>query len=212
MQPIFITGTGTGIGKTVVSAIVTEALKADYWKPIQAGLEEDTDTVTVKKLISNSTSSFHNEGYRLTTPASPHIAAKNENVTINLDKLERSFRHLSSINDHLIIEGPGGILVPLNDDEFVGDLIAKLDTKVILVSRNYLGSINHSLLTAQYCKQKKLNVCGWIFNDEFMDYENDIVKWSGYEKIASIPRAGNISKEFIKEQAQLLLPALKRCL
>ncbi len=101
-------------------------------------------------------------------------------------------------------------MVPLNEEEFVGDLIAKLDTKVILVSRNYLGSINHSLLTAQYCKQKKLNVCGWIFNDQFMDYEDDIVKWSSYEKIATIPFAENITKEYVKEQAQLLLPALKK--
>jgi dethiobiotin synthetase len=212
MQPIFISGIGTGVGKTLVSAIITEALQADYWKPIQAGLEEDTDATTVRQLISNTKSKMHTEGYKLATPASPHIAARNQNVTINLEKLERSFRHLSSINDYLIIEGPGGVMVPLNENEFVGDLIEKLNTKVILVSRNYLGSINHSMLTAQYCRQKKLKVSGWIFNDLFMDYENDIEKWSGYAKIGSIPHTENVTKEYVKEQAQLLLPALQKLL
>jgi dethiobiotin synthetase len=212
MQSLFISGIGTGIGKTIVSAILTEALQADYWKPIQSGIEGETDAAIVQRLISNTSSKIHTDGYRFTLPASPHLAARNEGITIDVDKLERSSRHLSSVNDFLVIEGPGGIMVPLNEKEFVADFIDRLDTKVILVSRNYLGSINHSLLTAQYCQQKKLDVLGWIFNDHFMDYEDEIVRWSGIEKITSIPFLENITKEQIKEQAQLILPALKKLL
>jgi dethiobiotin synthetase len=212
MKPIFITGVGTGIGKTIVSAILTEALQADYWKPIQAGTEGGTDSDTVRQLVSNTTTKIHPEAYKLALPASPHIAARREQTTIDLDKIERSSRHLSSINEHLIIEGPGGIMVPLNQTEFVGDLLQKLNSRIILISRNYLGSINHSLLTAQYCQQKKLNVLGWIFTDEFGEYETEIEKWSGYKKIASIPFTKQLSKEFINEQAGLLAPVLKSIL
>lgn len=211
MESVFITGIGTGIGKTVISAIVAEALQADYWKPVQSGTDNN-DSLIVEQLLSNTKSKVHSEGYRLALPASPNIAAKRENITIDVNKLERSSRHLSSVNDYLVMEGAGGVLVPLNDNDFVADLIAKLHTKVILVSRNYLGSINHSLLTAEYCRHKRLDVLGWIFNDEYMDYEEDIVRWSGYKKIASIPHLENINKEFIRDQAQLLLPALKKVL
>jgi dethiobiotin synthetase len=212
MQSIFISGTGIGIGKTVIAAILTEALQADYWKPIQAGIESETDAGVVGRLISNSKSKIHTEGYRFNLPASPHLGARNEGVTIDIKKLERSSRHLSSVNEYLIIEGAGGIMVPLNENDFVADFITQLKTKVILVSRNYLGSINHSLLTAQYCQHKKLDVLGWIFNDHFMDYEQEVEKWSGIKKIASIPFTDNLTKEFIKEQAQIILPELKKML
>src|SRR5438105_12061143 len=92
-------------------------------------------------------------------------------------------------------------MVPLNENEFVIDLIQQLNAKVILVSRNYLGSINHSLLTAAICKQRKLNVVGWIFNDQYMNYEDEIVQWSGYKKIASIPFIKDVNSAFIKQQA-----------
>ncbi len=209
MQSIFISGIGTSVGKTLVSAIITEALQADYWKPIQTGITGETDSVVVQSLVSNTTSIVHNDGYRFTLTAPPHLAAREEGVVINLEKLERSSRHLSSVNDYLVIEGPGGILVPLNEKEFLSDFINQLDARVILVSRNYLGSINHSLLTAQYCKQKKINVLGWIFNDHFMDYADEIVAWTGYKKLASIPFSQNPSKEFVKEQAEILKSLLQ---
>lgn len=212
---IFITGIGTGIGKTIVSAIVTEALQANYWKPIQAGFDEGTDTAFVASLISNTTTKFYPEVYQLKKAASPHIAAKEENIKIDLEKIVSRFSFL--IDDkkentnsekqetrNVIIEGAGGILVPLNEDEFVIDLIKKLNAKVILVSRNYLGSINHSLLTAAVCQQHNIDVLGWIFNDQYLNYEEEIVNWSGYKKLASIPFAENIDKQFVKEQAALL--------
>ena len=216
-QPIFITGIGTGIGKTIVSAILTEALHADYWKPVQAGFADGTDALQIKDLISNSTSVIHPELYKLSLAASPHIAARNENVTIKLDLIVEKYgqlcTHYSPLTTHyLIIEGAGGIMTPLNENEFVINLIQKLNTKVILVSRNYLGSINHSLLTAAVCEQKNIEAVGWIFNDQYMNYENEIVQWTGYKKIASIPFTKTIDKKFIKEEANKFKQSLQQFL
>jgi dethiobiotin synthetase len=199
MTPIFITGIGTEIGKTLVSAIVAEALKADYWKPIQAGFDEGTDNQKVKKLITNKTSVFYEELYKLKLPASPHIAARQEDKRINLDEINNRFRSIQS--NCLIIEGAGGLMVPLNEKEFMIDLIEMLQAKVILVSRNYLGSINHSLITAALCKQRTLDVAGWMFNDQYLQYEEEIATWSGYPKIASIPHTQTVTPAFIEEQA-----------
>ncbi|CAN5829365.1 dethiobiotin synthase [soil metagenome] len=216
-QPIFITGIGTGIGKTIVSAIVAEALQADYWKPIQAGFNESTDALLVKDLISNSATIIHPEVYKLKLAASPHIAARAENINIDLDKVAELYQQLkkSPITDHksqIIIEGAGGLLVPLNKDKFVIDLIKKLNAKVILVSRNYLGSINHSLLTAAVCKQHNIDVMGWIFNDQYMHYEEEIVQWSGYKKIGSVSFTETIDKAFIKKEADKIRLSLQSAL
>ena len=197
---IFITGIGTGIGKTIVSAILTEALQADYWKPIQAGFEDGTDTSEIKSLITNEFSIIHPEVYRLKMPASPHIAAREEGIEIDINKIV-SLQPIVHQTKDLIVEGAGGIMVPLNENEFVIDLIQKLNAKVILVSRNYLGSINHSLLTASICKQRNIEVIGWIFNDQYLAYEEEIVRWSGYSKIVSIPFVDKIDKNFILQQA-----------
>jgi len=210
MTPIFITGIGTDVGKTIVSAIVTEALQADYWKPIQAGFENSTDALQVSNLISNTSTVIHSEVYKLQMPASPHIAARKENTSIDLQHI----LHLkpSTLNLQLVIEGAGGILVPLNETEFVIDLIEQLQAKVILVSRNYLGSINHSLLTANICKQRNIDVLGWVFNDSYLNYEDEIVQWSGYPKIGSIPFATCINKDFVAQQAQEIQLSLRKLL
>ena len=207
MDSIFITGIGTGIGKTVVSAIVTEALEADYWKPIQAGFEDGTDALQVSSLISNKKTVIHPEVYKLQMPASPHIAAREEGIEISLKTIVHNSPY-PPLGAGGIIEGAGGIMVPLNDAEFVIDLIEQLGAKVILVSRNYLGSINHSLLTAAICKQRNIDVIGWIFNDQYLDYEEEIVRWTGYPKIASIPLAEKIDKAFVLQQAGLVREAL----
>lgn len=210
MTPIFITGIGTDVGKTIVSAIVTEALYADYWKPIQAGFENGTDALHVSNLISNTTTVIHSEIYKLKMPASPHIAARTEQVLINLNNIINQQPQTS--NSKLVIEGAGGILVPLNETEFVIDLIEQLQAKVILVSRNYLGSINHSLLTANICKQRNIDVLGWIFNDSYLNYEDEIVEWSGYPKIGSIPFTTCINKDFVVQQAQEIQLSLRKLL
>ncbi len=211
-QPIFITGIGTGIGKTLIAAIVTEALEADYWKPVQAGFEDGTDSLTVKNLLSNSRSIIQAETYRLAFPASPHIAAQKENIQISLEKIYADFERIGTQSDRLVIEGAGGIQVPLNAQEFVSDLIKKLQASVILVSRNYLGSINHSLLTAAFCKTRGLDVLGWIFNDQYLDYADEIVQWSGYPKLGSIPVTTRIDRTFVREQADHLRTRLQQAI
>ncbi len=207
---IFITGIGTDVGKTLVAAIVTEALNADYWKPVQAGYADGTDTQQVKELLSNNTSVVHTELYRLATPASPHIAASKEGVTINAEQISEQAKQIMDNNQQrpLVIEGAGGLLVPLTPELMVADLAAKLKARVIIVSRNYLGSINHSLLTAAYCSNIGLQVAGWIFSDDYLSYENEIVQWSGYPSIGSVPRLNTINKQVIHEQAMRLRGSL----
>jgi dethiobiotin synthetase len=209
MAPIFITGIGTGVGKTMVSAILARALEADYWKPVQAGYENGTDSQWVADLLAGTSSVVHPEVYRLAMPASPHIAARAEGVTIDIKKI---CDQIPIINRNLLIEGAGGLLVPLNEHEFVADLIKALNAKVILVSRNYLGSINHSLLTARVCREWQIPVIGWIFNDQYLDYEEEIVQWSNFPKIASIPWSENQNGIFINSQAAAISKHLKEFL
>jgi len=205
--PIFITGIGTDVGKTIVAATIVQALEADYWKPIQAGFSGGTDETTVKNLVSNSKSVFHKEVYKLSLPVSPHIAAREEAVDISINQI---VRHLPNTNNRLIIEGAGGLLVPINNNQFVLDIIKALKAKVILISRNYLGSINHSLLTAAVCKQQNIDVLGWIFNDQYLNYEQEIVDWSGYPKIASIPFINTINQQHIATTAINIKAALQQ--
>jgi dethiobiotin synthetase len=198
MKPIFITGIGTDVGKTVVAAIVTEALGAVYWKPVQAGFDQGTDTGWVAERLSHPLARTLPEMYKLKLPASPHIAAREEGIIVNLDKIAEAMPP----DRPLVIEGAGGLMVPLNEQEFVIDLVKKLDARVILVSRNYLGSINHSLLTAAVCKAHGLDLAGWIFNGETSGYENEIEEWSGVRHIVSIPQVDNPDKEFVRKQAE----------
>ncbi len=209
MTIIFTTGIGTAVGKTLVSAIVTEALQADYWKPIQAGVDGGTDKLTVARLLSNQTLRVHREVYSLATSASPHIAAAIDGVTIKIDTIVEAFYQLPFTNNTIVIEGAGGLLVPINEHQFIVDLIIALKAKVLLVSRNYLGSINHSLLTAAVCKQHNLNVGGWIFNDQYLAYEQQVCQWSGYPFIASIPNMPVIDKTSIKVQAEKIREQLQ---
>jgi len=212
MRPVFfITGIGTGVGKTLVSAILTEALEADYWKPIQAGFAEGTDAINVSQWLSNPDKKIQQEIYKLKLPASPHIAAREEGMVISLERIKAAFDKLclESIRP-LIIEGAGGLLVPLNESETLLDLIKILDVPVIVVSRNYLGSINHSLLTANSLKQAGANLAGWVFNDQFMQYETEISQWTEMPILGSIPFSDAPDKEFVRQQAGLIGPALKK--
>jgi dethiobiotin synthetase len=156
----FITGISTEVGKTVASAIVTQALHADYWKPIQAGDLDNTDTHKVKKWVTNSKTVFHESTYNLNTPMSPHAAAAIDGVNVSVKNIKRP-----KTNNKLVIEGAGGLLVPINQKETIADLIEPTDN-VIVISRHYLGSINHTLLTIEALKQRKLNITGIIFSGE----------------------------------------------
>ena len=168
---------------------------------MQAGYDEGTDSELVRSLLSNDKSKVYPEAYRLKQAASPHIAAREEGKSISLEKIFAAFSQHVAPGRRLIMEGPGGLLVPLNEHELVLDLVQKLNARVILVSRHYLGSINHSLMTAQVCRQKSLRVSGWIFNDHYMNYEDDIVRWSGYPKLASIGKLQAIDRLVVMEKA-----------
>ena len=209
MTPLFITGTGTDVGKTLASAIMTEALHADYWKPVQAGYAEGTDSLWIRKMLSNSISVIHPELYRLKMPASPHLAAPAENIRITIKEI---ITHIPQTKNQLVIEGAGGLMVPLNEKELILTLIKKLKARVIIVSRNYLGSINHSLLTGAVLRKEKINVAGWIFTDEYKNYEEEIAQWSGYPVIARIKHLPLISKETIEAEALRIRPSLKAIL
>jgi dethiobiotin synthetase len=200
MKPLFISGIGTGIGKTLIAAVITEALQADYWKPVQAGYDSETDSNRIRSMISNPQSRIHPETYKLKLAASPHIAAREENIRIELSRIKQDLRQIHS-DRPLLIEGAGGLLVPLNETEFVIDLVKALDARLILVSRHYLGSINHSLLTAAACKAAGVEVAGWVFNDNYLDYSAEIVRWSGYPAIFSLPNLDRIDPATISQLA-----------
>lgn len=175
---LFITGIGTDVGKTIASAIITEALEADYWKPVQAGDLHNSDTHKIKKYISNSKTHFFENAYALNTPASPHLAAELDGIVIDLKNIKEP-----KTKNNLVVEGAGGVFVPLNETDCVIDLIQP-DYKVIVVSRHYLGSINHTLLTIEALKSRKLNVAGIVFNgDGNRASESIILKKTGLKRI-----------------------------
>ncbi len=193
-RPIFITGIGTGVGKTIVSSIMVEKLKADYWKPIQSGDLDNSDTAHVRSLVSNNTSFFHPEAYRLTQPFSPHKSAALDGIHIDLEQIV-----LPETNNQLIIEGAGGLMVPLNDKYLMIDLIQKLDAEVILVSKNYLGSINHTLLSAELLKERKIKIRNLIFCGD-ADQSSEEIIWKHLNcHIISIPLFNPLNRNSIRE-------------
>lgn len=193
---IFITGIGTDVGKTVVAAIITEALNADYWKPIQAGDLDTGDAHTVENLISNRQTIIHPNSYGLKTPMSPHAAAKIDGVTIDIDNIKPP-----KTTNHLVIEGAGGVLVPLNNSDTIIDLIQP-DYKVIVVSRHYLGSINHSLMTIQLLQQKGFDVSVIFNGEEHQTTENIIKQMTGVKVLGRIEEEPYVDANVIKAYAE----------
>lgn len=194
----FITGISTEVGKTVASAIVTEALEADYWKPVQAGELDHSDTHKIKQLVSNDISQYHDNSYALHTPMSPHAAAAIDGIEIQLSKIKRP-----KTKNKLVIEGAGGLLVPLNDTDTIIDLIQPTD-KIIIVSRHYLGSINHTLLTVEALKSRNLAIAGIIFSgDEHPTTEAIITKMAQAPVIGRINEEPYIDERVVSEYAAL---------
>lgn len=195
----FITGISTEVGKTITAAIITEALQADYWKPIQAGELDNSDTDKAERLVSNEKTKFYKSTFNLKTPMSPHAAAAIDSIKISAKKIKRP-----ETENNLVIEGAGGLLVPLNDTETIADMILPTD-QVIVVSRHYLGSINHTLLTIEALKNRNLNICGIIFSGNEHPTTEAIIK-----KMSDIPILGRIDEEpyfdsnVVKEYAEKL--------
>lgn len=191
----FVTAIGTDSGKTLVSAILCKATGFSYWKPIQAGLEE-RDSNTITSLLPNVV--VHNESYCLTEPMSPHAAAK-------IDKVEIDPVQIKVPQGDVIIEGAGGIMVPLHDNYHIADLIQAMICEVILVCNLYLGSINHSLLTINELKSRKIKVKGIIFNGEpNQESEEHILSYSGYEKLLHILPENEITTDVVEKYASQL--------
>jgi dethiobiotin synthetase len=199
-QPIFISGIDTGIGKTLVSAILTEKLNADYWKPIQSGDLDKSDTLKVKSLISNNITRFFPEAYALTQPFSPHKSAALDKVTIDLENIV-----LPKTDNQLIIEGAGGLMVPLNDNFLIIDLIKQLNARVILVTKHYLGSINHTLLSLHALKKYGIPVMGVIFNGDKDIYSKSyILDYSDVADLGQVPEFKTINKKTVKEAGKFI--------
>jgi len=195
MKKYFITGISTEVGKTVASAVITEALEADYWKPIQSGDLAYSDTDKVKELISNQKTVFHKNSYALQTPMSPHASAEIDGVTIALENIIEP-----KTENNLVIEGAGGVLVPLNNTDTVLDVI-KPNYKVIVVSRHYLGSINHTLLTLNLLKDKGFDISLIFSGNEHKTTESIIKRMSGVKVIGRIEEEPYFDKNVIKEYA-----------
>lgn len=176
MRKIFVTGIGTNIGKTIVSAILTENLKADYWKPIQSGDLHYSDSMKVRELVANDKSIFHPEKYKLNQPLSPHASAKIDAVDIKVQDFE-----LPKTENNMVIEGAGGLMVPINEHEFIIDLIQHLSAEVVLVSQNYLGSINHTILSYLELQRRNIKVIGIVFNGEKTPETEDFI--TNYTKL-----------------------------
>jgi dethiobiotin synthetase len=197
MKKIFVTGIGTDVGKTVVSSVLTEGLVADYWKPVQTGAAFGSDSEKVKRLVTNGVSVIHPEAYRFDTYVSPHAAAAVEGKEIDFDSIT-----LPKTDRTLIIEGAGGLLVPINQKYFMIDLIKKLDAHTILVSQNYLGNINHTLLSCELLRSRGIKVLGIIFTGtENIPSEDVIAKHAGYPVLGKINREASITPEVIKKYA-----------
>lgn len=194
----FVTAIDTDSGKTLVSAILCEALEADYWKPVQAGLPRDSQTV--KSLVTNTRSIVHPEAFLLKTPASPHASAKRDGVTITLESMK-----LPETTQDLVIEGAGGCLVPLNDQDLVIDLINRFHAEAILVADLYLGSINHTLLTIEALRSRNLPIRGIIFNGESnAESERIILLRSGLRCLLRIDHERHIHPGIVKQYSKVL--------
>lgn len=200
-KQFIVAGIGTEIGKTFISSVLVEALQADYWKPIQSGGLDFSDTDTVKSLVSVSNNTFFPEAYRLNEPLSPHAAAALDGVTIELSKIQ-----LPVTERNLIVELAGGLMVPLNDNDLVIDMVQQLNLPVILVSKNYLGSINHTLLSIEALRSRNIPVEGIIFNGiSNASTEHFILNYTKLKCLGRIPTQAEIDKPAVRKLADSLV-------
>ncbi len=195
---IIIAGIHTGIGKTICSAMICQKLGFDYWKPVQAGDLENSDSIFIKKNVSNPLCTIHKERYKLLTPASPHYAASLENLHI-----QRKDFKLPSTENNLLVETAGGLMSPLAENFLIIDLVEELNLPVVVVSNNYLGSINHTLLSVAALKQRNANILGIVFSgDEFPSSEAYILNHTKLPLLFYIPTIPEMSKEAFAKLAE----------
>lgn len=191
---IIVTGTDTDIGKTVFAAGLTAALGARYWKPVQAGLADGSDAASVVTLGVPADSVLP-EAYRLTTPCSPHLAAEIDGVTIDLEKLT-----LPAIDGPMVVEGAGGVMVPVTRDLIFADLFARWAKPVVLVARTGLGTINHSLLSIEALRARGVPILGIAFvGDAVEDSEATIAALGKVRRLGRLPRLDPLNAATLAE-------------
>ncbi len=205
MKRYFITGTDTGVGKTLVSALITKVVDGCYWKPIQSGIaEEISDRDTVQTLTDLPQDRFFSSIYELQAALSPNHAALRENIEIDIERCE-----IPVCDRPLITEGAGGVFVPLNQHHCMLDLMTRLNFPVIIVSRGTLGTINHTLLTIEALRQRNIPICGVVFNGELNpENQKTIEEWGNVRTLFHVPRFSEIEKNnlqtWINQQQAIL--------
>lgn len=196
-RTVFVTGTDTDVGKTLVAAWIAQHWRAAYWKPVQAGLQNATDAATVQALAPQA--QIIPPRWTLTTPASPHLAARIDGVHIDLTDFT-----LPHTEGDLVVEGAGGLLVPLNDRHVMADLIERLDMPVVIVARSGLGTINHTLLTVSEGRRRGLNLIGVILNGPLNPENRAAIEQFGQVPVlAEIPKLSTVTSQTL---AQLPAP------
>jgi dethiobiotin synthase len=206
LSGLFVTGTDTGVGKTIVSAALMHRLRPSgpmrYWKPVQTGIEEDDDTATVRRLGACGDTEVFDDGVRLPRPLSPHASARLAGVTIAIDDIVHRVAGQAS-PPTWIVEGAGGVLVPLNDRELMIDLMVRLALPVVVVSRSGLGTINHTLLTLEALAARRLAVAGVVMNGPLDPSNRAAIETYGHVPvIGELPPLDPLSADTLSARAQ----------
>ncbi len=210
LRGVFVTGTDTGIGKTVISAALLvryrSAAVVRYWKPIQTGTDRDDDTATVSMLAGDTGRPPLTDGVRLARPLSPHLAARYAGQTIALEPL-LSVARSQSLDERFVVEGAGGVLVPINESRLMIDLMAALGLPVLVVSRSTLGTINHTLLTLEALRSRGLAVAGVIMNGPRNDDNREAIeRYGGVDVVGQVPSFDQIGRDTVLRMASLIDP------
>lgn len=214
MKGIFVTGTDTNVGKTIVSAAFVCAFRARenvcYWKPIQTGVETDDDTQTVRQLADCANAEIFDEGFRLERPLSPHLSARLAGIEITIEKIS-AFLPDWKDDKFWIIEGAGGVIVPLNENELMIDLIKALDLPVVIAARSGLGTINHTLLTVEILRNRNLKILGVVMNGEPNDENRKAIQHFGQVTVlAEMPRFEQLTSQNLSAWSKENLTADER--
>jgi len=199
VKGLVVAGIGTDVGKTVVSAAFCVALQADYWKPVLSGVATAAgDDEVIQYLLGEHGARIHPCAYRFKAPLSPHVAAAQEGVAISLEKFE-----LPESDRPIVVELAGGVLVPMSDEFTNMELVGRFDLPVVVVSRHYLGSINHTLLTLEALRSRGVPVMGVVFNgEELPDSERIIERMGEVRVLGRIPSLAEVTPETIRVAAQ----------
>jgi dethiobiotin synthetase len=206
MRGIFITGTDTGIGKTVVAAALIHIFRKKetvcYWKPVQTGIEEDDDTATVKALGNCTAEEIFDRGFRLERPLSPHLSARLAGVDVTVEKI-LGFIEEADRERFRIVEGAGGVLVPLNENELLTDLMKVLGLPVLVVARSGLGTINHTLLTLEALRKRALEIYGVVLNGEPNAENKKAIEHYGKTRVlAELPKFEKLDQTILKNWSE----------